>query len=146
MITRSKGHSNNATQVVQMIQRHQHIRQVYNEIKIKFGVRHKIIESGNTRFKTNVVISRSIMENKSVLRELVDTHYDIVRKCSAKPAIKNVFVELVSNQSFWTDLLIVLEFFEPIADILTKAESDTYYIEQVYKDMLIIFEHITKFN
>lgn len=41
---------------------------------------------------------------------------------------------------------MVLDFFEPIADVLTKAESDTYFIENVYKDMYSIYEHITSFD
>ena len=132
--------------IIHMVQRHQHVRQTYNDIKTRFGVKHKIIEPGNTRFKTNVIMARSIMENKSVLRELVDTHCDTVRKCSAKSAVKDSFIDLINSHGFWADLAMALDFFEPIADILTNAESDTYFIEEVYTDMLKVFEHVSHFN
>ena len=130
--------------ICKMIERHQHVRSAYQNIKARFGVTRKIIEPGNTRFKTSVIMAESILENRCVLRELVDTTIDKINTCAAKRETKKEFIETINNCQFWSDLNILLELLQPIAEKVTIAEADSYFIEHAYEDMLQIYEHVKK--
>lgn len=78
----------------------------------------------------------SILNNKVVLKELVESYAHVVKSCSASKEIKKSFMDNVEDSGFWRLIYCIQKFIQPIADVLLRSEAEDYFIENVYKDFL----------
>lgn len=136
----------NCLLIVKMILNHQHIKANYDEIRRKFGVKNKLVMPVPTRFGTNFLMMRSVVENRAVIVELVEKSVSTINSCAATKKTKINFERIVNENYFWKNLSKGVKFLEPIMKKLVAAESDTYYIENMYRDMMELYEHVKTFQ
>lgn len=88
---------------------------------------------------------RSVLENRSVIVELLNTSMSTVLSSTTSRDTKIKFESIINDSLFWKNLSKGVKFLDPFMVKLVASEGDNYFIEYMYQDMLELYQHVKVF-
>jgi hypothetical protein len=93
-----------------------------------------LLSVGNTRWYTHHGCVRRVLENKVVLKQLIETAVFIgIKETKKVKPKKQLFSSLIKNDNFWASLEVAEKALRPTSKAVGVLESDTCCLSDIYK-------------
>ena len=126
----------NGRKIQMFICNHHHSQAIYRR-----HAKLELLKPADTRFATYYILLRRLVEVKGALAATVisDT-WDQWRLSTSDIAVE--VKRLILDDRFWADVKFVVEFVEPICDMLRYADTDGPCLGEIYENMDSMCERI----
>ncbi|XP_034592935.1 uncharacterized protein [Setaria viridis] len=94
-----------------------------------------LVRAGTTRFATSYLNLRSLYDKRNELKQLFASQEWDKSSWSKKISGQNAH-DLVLNNKFWSQMLEVINYFEPLAYVLRRVDGDVPAMGYIYGDIL----------
>jgi hypothetical protein len=94
-----------------------------------------LVRAGTTRFATSYLNLKSLYDKRNELKQLFASQ-DWAKSSWAKKIKGQNAHNLVMNNKFWSQMLEVINYFEPLAYVLRRVDGDVPAMGYIYGDLI----------
>lgn len=130
--------------LINFVENHRFVNHQASELRKTFKIKHKFEKPNNTRFATEYRATKSLLENKLILRALAEDYPELINESSANRESKEKFFSIVNNGEFWRNIKLFVDGLDILDKALTESEGTTCYVEFAYPKFMELLKHFEK--